>query len=115
MRLTKFLITSIVIFLAGCKMPDHVGFYQPVTMNMKVPDGPVEYQAGWYGGCKSALGTRIFSNAFVYQQNIGAETVNGAYQHDPDFQAGWANGWFACALHTGTFVYYNSMRHGPLE
>ena len=57
-----------------------------------------------------------FANSFVYQdKKRGANMVNGIYHHDKDFQAGWSHGWFSCNLHTGTFVFYNSMRHGPLQ
>lgn len=113
----KYLILAIIsIVLASCRMPDNFGFYQPITMALDVPDGPPEYKAGWHGGCKSALGTRLFANSFVYQKNKGgADLSNGIYQHDPAFQMGWSHGWFACNLHAGTFVSFNSMRHAPLQ
>ncbi len=92
-----------------------MGFNQPITLDVNVPEGPGEYKAGWHNGCRSALGTGIFGNSFIYDREGGASFANGVYQHDRNYQAGWAQGWFSCNLHTGTFVGYNSMRHGPLE
>ncbi len=82
---------------------------------MKAPDGPPEYKAGWYAGCKTALGNEAFTNAWVHQSPNGPEFGSGVYQHDPMFQTGWGQGWFACVLHIGQFVNFNSMKHGPLE
>ena len=97
-------------------MPTHTGFNQPITLDVRVPEGPPEYKAGWHGGCRSAMGTRSFANSFIYEDKKGGASLsNGIYQHDPVFQSGWAEGWFSCNLHIGTFVNYTSMRHGPLE
>lgn len=117
LRLAVILLLNItLLFNSSCRMPDSFGFYQPITLGLDVPDGPKEYQAGWHAGCSSAMGSRIFANGFVYQDNKGgANVVNGIYHHDKDFQAGWSHGWFSCNLHTGTFVFYNAMRHGPLQ
>ncbi len=85
-------------------------------MSLAVPDGPAEYKAGWYGGCKSGLANKAFANAFVYQENKGPEFVNGIYQHDPAYQTGWGQGWFACVMHAAYFVGNPGVYgHGPLE
>jgi hypothetical protein len=116
-KFTVILLLNItLLFSSSCRMPDSFGFYQPITLGLDVPDGPKEYQAGWHSGCSSAMGSRLFANSFVYQdKKRGANMVNGIYHHDKDFQAGWSHGWFSCNLHTGTFVFNNSMRHGPLQ
>ena len=96
-------------------MPESLGFYQPITMSLAVPDGPAEYKAGWYAGCKTALSVKAYANAFVYGKGKGPEFGSGVYQHDPVYQTGWGQGWFACVLHVGDFVAFHSLRHGPLE
>lgn len=96
-------------------MPDSFGFYQPITMRLAVPDGPPEYKAGWHSGCKSALANEGFLNSWVYQEGKGPEFASGVYHHDPAFQTGWGQGWFACWLHVDDFMKFGSMRHGPLE
>lgn len=84
-------------------------------MQLTVPDGPPEYKAGWYAGCKASLGQKTFSNSWIYQEKAGASFGVGVYQHDPNYQTAWGQGWFCCVLHAGTFVTFNSMRHGPLQ
>lgn len=88
-----------------------MGFYEPITLNMELPPGPPEYQAGWRAGCRTGLASKGFANAFVYNQDYG----NGIYQHEPNFQKGWGNGLFSCAIHAGRFVDYHAMQHGPLQ
>lgn len=107
-----------LLMLTACRMPDSFGFYQPITMSLAVPDGPPEYKAGWYGGCKTGMGARAnsaFANATVYQEGKGPEFVSGVYQHDPAYQTGWGQGWFACSIHNSVFVSSHSMMHGPLQ
>lgn len=84
-------------------------------MKMKVPDGPPEYKAGWHGGCTSGLAIKSFSNSFVYLDPKGPDFKNGIYQHDPMFQTGWGQGWFACVIFAGTYTNYNSMKFSPLD
>jgi hypothetical protein len=112
----KILTTFLLISLAACRLPDSFGFYQPITMRLKTPDGPPAYKAGWYGGCKSGLAVRGFANSVVYQEGKGPEFVNGIYMHDPDYQTGWGQGWFICTMHSGYFAgsagFYG---YGPLE
>ena len=98
----------IFIFLGGCK---NFGFYQPMTLDLQMPDGPPEFRAGWRSGCRSALATKTFSNSFVYGNDYG----NGIYQHDPAYAKGWGRGWFGCILHTANFVNAPSMRYFPLD
>jgi len=111
------LILTIMLFLSSCRMPESFGFYQPITMNLAVPDGPPEYKAGWYSGCRTALANKAFANAFVYQDGKGPDFGNGIDQHDPGYQTGWSQGWFACVLHIGQFVddKFRAFAKGPLE
>ena len=108
-----------MLFLNSCRMPESFGFYQPITMNLAVPDGPPGFKAGWHSGCKTALANKVFANAFVYQDGKGPDFGNGVYQHDPDYQTGWGQGWFACVLHIGQFVgdatKFRAFAKGPLE
>ncbi len=99
-------------------MPDNIGFYQPITMSLAVPDGPAEYKAGWYSGCKSGLAARhssAFANATVYQEGKGPEFASGVYMHDPAYQTGWGQGWFSCSIHGNMFTSLPSMNTYPLQ
>lgn len=96
-------------------MPDNFGFFQPITLSLVVPDGSPEYKAGWYGGCKTSLATGGFLNASIHQTEAGPDFGSGVYQHDPQFQTGWGQGYYACQTHTFGFVNYHSMKHAPLE
>jgi hypothetical protein len=107
------LLTSLI--LSSCRMPETAGFYNPITMNVTVPDGPPEYKAGWYAGCKSGLGVKSFANAWVYQDKAGGTFGSGVYHHDPNFQTGWGQGWFSCSIHSGMFVNEHSTKYGPLQ
>ncbi len=107
-----------LLFMFACRLPESTGFYNPVTLDLKVPDGPAEYKAGWYAGCKSFLANRglgQFNNAFVYGEGHGATFGSGVYQHDPVYQQGWGQAWFACGMHIQNFAGYGAMRDGPLE
>ncbi len=107
------LIFSAIFFSAACVLPDNLGFYQPITLRMTVPDGPPEFKAGWYAGCKSALGAgKQFANSWVYG---GPDFGSGVYQHDPLYQSAWSTAYFNCVTHAANFVDYNSMLKGPLE
>jgi len=112
----KFVI-FIILFtgLSSCRGIDNYGFYQPITMDLKVPDGPPEFKAGWHAGCKSALAYRGFQNSLVYQDDKGANYGSGVYQHDPAFQTGWRTAFFACVTHATYFTSFNSMQHAPLS
>ncbi len=109
------IILSVILGIASCRMPDSFGFYQPITMSLASPDGPAEYKAGWHEGCVSALSLKTFSNAFVYGKGKGPDMGSGVYQHDPIYQTGWGQAWFACSLHASTFTNSSSMAHGPLQ
>ncbi len=97
-----------LIALAACHGE---GFYQPITLDLEIPDGPPEFKAGWRAGCRSALATKGFANSFVYTNDYG----NGTLQHDPAFARAWGRGWFGCILHTANFVGSPSMRYMPLD
>ncbi len=118
----KLLAISQIVLLTllcfSCRLPDNFGFYQPITLNLAIPDGPPEYKAGWYSGCKSGLGARgvgAFANAEVYLESDGPSLGNGVYQHDPAFQTGWGQGWFACVIHANTFTGIQSTKFSPLQ
>lgn len=104
------MILLIVTTINSCRLR---GFYEPITLNLQVPDGPPEYKAGWRAGCRTALGAaRNFPNAAIaYNADMG----NGIYQHDSIFIGAWGHGWFACVIHANTFVAMPAMQYGPLE
>jgi hypothetical protein len=89
----------------------NMGFFQPITLNMEVPEGPVEYRAGWYSGCRSALANSSFANAWVYKKDGGPDLGDPQYQGKPFFHKGWGQGWFSCILHVGTFTSRPSFQH----
>lgn len=108
------LVTLLVTF--SCRLPTNFGFYQPITLDMAVPDGPPEYKAGWHGGCRTALGTsKYFANGVVYEDEDGTDFGSGVYQHDKIYQSAWGHGFFACNIHSAVFVEYRAMRTMPLQ
>jgi hypothetical protein len=87
-------------------------FYQPAGLNLDVPDGPPEYKAGWYDGCRSGLSEKKhFANAFVYDRTFGS----GIYQHDPVYQSAWSYGFLSCNTGAGLFVNRNWFAGAPAE
>lgn len=111
-------IIIIATLTTSCRHIEGSSFYNMATLDMRVPDGPEEFQAGWHAGCRSGLANRDFANGAVYRESNGAPTMgNGIYQDDPVFQTGWANGWFACIIHMKTFMNgsLTTMAHGPLQ
>jgi hypothetical protein len=112
---TTLSLILIVNFTISCKSFDNLGFYQPMTFDLTVPDGTPEFKAGWYAGCRSALGVGKFTNAWVYQGKNGANFGSGIYQHDPMFQTGYSQAWFICAAGAGDFVFMHSTKNAPLE
>ena len=105
-KLTALLLFSSSLFLVGCG-----GFYKPFTMDMRVPDGPPEFQAGWHDGCSSALAQTGFQNA----KNSFALTMgSGIYQHDPIYQLAYGKAVYSCASQVGDFSAF-PMFQGPLE
>jgi len=112
------LIILTIFLLTSCRQIKGDAFYNMATLDMRVPDGPEEYQAGWHAGCRSALSNRDFANGAVYREANGAPTMgSGIYQHSSIFQGGWANGWFACIIHMKTYMNgsLRSLAHGPLQ
>ncbi len=108
----NFLIILFIVTVSACRMPDNFGFFQPITMSLEVPDGPPEYKAGWYAGCKSGLSSSYFTNSWIYGANYGSEigpdVGTGTYQHDSAFQTGFGQGIFACYTHAIGFVDFGS-------
>jgi len=105
---------SFCLFAVSCRMPESSGFYSPITMSMKVPDGPPEFQAGWYAGCKSGNANQAFANSFVFQGKNGPDYGSGVYQHDPYFQIGWRTGFTACVTHIGSFMSEKYSGNAPM-
>ncbi|MFM7621075.1 MAG: hypothetical protein ACKO47_05670 [Alphaproteobacteria bacterium] len=101
--------------LSSCRVMESFGFYQPIGMNMKIPDGPPEFKAGWHDGCQTALGMRYFLNSYVYQGQRTANFGSGVHQHDPIYNSAWSNAFFSCVTYSATFTNFNSMKFGPLE
>ena len=111
-KLTKILTILFLSLACSCNPFDHIGFNQPLTIRMTVPDGPPEFKAAWYAGCKSALASsKTFSNTFIYDYEFGS----GVYQHDPVYQTVWAQAYFNCSAHAKTFMDYHPFVRGPLE
>ncbi len=110
-----YILFVFLLTLCSCHLPDNMGFYQPITLKMTIPDGPPEYKAGWHAGCKTAMGAKVFANAFVHQDEKGGTFGSGIYQHDPLFQAAWSHAWFSCITHTNSFVNNHSMKRAPLS
>ena len=108
-------ILILAFFTSSCRKTDSLGFNQPILLELDVPDGPPEYKAGWYAGCKSAVAVRAFANSWVYQQGKGPEFGSGVYNHDPAYQTGWGQAWCACVTSIGTFTTYHPMERYPLS
>ncbi len=94
---------------------NNMGFFQPMTIDLEVPDGPIEYRAGWYAGCKSGLANGGFANAVVYKKNGGPDFGDPRFHKDPAFHKGWGQGWFACVIHVGTFTNRPAFQHSLLQ
>ena len=114
-NISILILTFLAFALSACVMPNHSGFYNPVSLSMEVPDGPPEYKAGWHAGCKTGSALKSFANNAVFQKNGGPDFGSGVYAHDPVYQTGWGQGWFACSIYIGNFVANHSMRFSPLD
>ena len=115
-KIIKILSVNIIfIMLLSCNA-NNKGFHQPMTLDLKVPEGPIEYRAGWHDGCKSALAvSNQFLNSWVYKRKGGPDFGSGSFQALPGYQKGWSQGMFSCILHTYTFVQYRSFKDSPLQ
>ncbi len=112
--ISKTLILLSLFLVASCFENGHFkGFYEPAEISITVPNGPPEYRAGWYAGCRSGLSMKHHANSFVYNVNFG----NGVYTQMPAFQSGWGQGWFACVTTAAgaSPSYSGSYGFGPLE
>lgn len=100
----KFLLIAALLFLvSSCRLPTNFGFYQPITMDLNVPDGTTEFKAGWYDGCKSGLAGGTFVNGAVYRSKAGP-TYSAIYQHSGDYKDGFGAAYWACNGHAYHFV-----------
>ncbi len=105
------LLLVFVLLLSACRSN---GFYQPYTTDLKLPDGPPEYKAGWRAGCRTGLsaGSPFFTNSFVYPS---ADYGDGAYHNSPLFVAGWLDSTFVCFESQSTWGGVKDLFEGPLE
>ncbi len=110
----KICLTAALLILSSCRMPTNFGFYQPITMDMNVPDGPPEFKAGWRDGCRSGLANGNFLNSDVYLTEEGA-SFSPVYTHDGQYRSAWGNAYWVCITYGSTFVSSNSMQFGPLK
>ena len=110
-----FTLIFLTILASGCYFPDHSGFYMPITLSSTVPDGPPEYKAGWYAGCKTGSSVKSFTNGGALQTKNGPDFGSGVYTHDPVYQTGWGQGYTVCTNYVGEFVGRNSMQFHPLQ
>lgn len=103
-----FCIMPIFFVTLSCELK---GFSEPYTMDTSIPDGTVEYKAGWRAGCRSAISAaKAYTQGWIYDADHGT----GAYQHHPDFYAGWSNAWFTCVIHAATFTGRPNTQGAPL-
>jgi len=110
----KFLLSAaILIMISSCRMPTNFGFYQPITMDMNVPDGPPEFKAGWRDGCRSGLSNGSFLNSSVYLTKEGP-SFSSVYTHDDRYRSAWSNAYYTCMSYGSSFV-AGSMIHAPLK
>lgn len=105
----------LTLFVTSCVASDHSGFYNPITLSTVVPDGPPEYKAGWYAGCKTGSSMKSFANNWVMQKPNGPDFGSGVYAHDPIYQTGWGQGYNVCVNYIAEFVNRPAMQHQPLE
>jgi hypothetical protein len=110
----KIYLTAALLILFSCRMPTNFGFYQPITMDMNVPDGPPEFKAGWRDGCRSGLANGSFLNSSVYLTEKGA-SFSSIYRDDAKYRSAWGNAYWVCMTYGSTFVGSNSMQLAPLS
>jgi hypothetical protein len=115
MLIKKILKILLILFFSlpfSCRLPDHLGFYQPITLPTTIPDGPPEFKAGWHAGCRTGLmSNKAFANSFVADLDYGS----GVYQHDPVYQTAFSNAFFTCYVHGWSFTETDLMDRAPLQ
>ena len=100
----KFLFLGLLLLLSACRQDGNWGFFQPPGLNIYVPEGPPEFKAGWYAGCRSALSQNTFYNASIfYKEKGGANFGSGIYQNHPVYQSAWSIGYNNCQIYVATF------------
>lgn len=107
----EILFFLILLSINGCSFLTEVipfgryRFTKPYTLDLQVPDGPPEFQAGWHDGCQSALSNSAFLNARMFSSvNAGS----GIYQHDPVYQMAYGKAVFSCSVQAANFVHQPS-------
>ena len=86
-------------------------FHHPWIMDLDVPDGPREFKAGWWDGCRSALSVKKTANSMPYNVTFG----NGIWQHDSVYQSAWATAFTSCTARAGNFAYMHPFMYAPLD
>lgn len=96
----------LLILISSCN-----AFYHPVFLDLDVPDGPPEFQAGWRDGCRSALASGRTTNSGVYDVTFGS----GIYQHDKVYQSGWEAAFSSCVITAGKTVQTGIFTRAPFD
>jgi hypothetical protein len=104
-KLIYLLLTSFLLFSCNRFAPFHHG-----PINIDVPDGPPQFKAGYYDGCRSALSIRKMKNA----ASVYSVKSNGIYTDDEVYQSAWGNGWFTCYISSGTWTKFHPFSNSPL-
>ncbi len=100
----KYLIILLLLFFCQCHQEGNWGFFQPPGLNIYVPEGPPEFKAGWYAGCRSSLSQNAFYNASIfYKEKRTANFGSGIYQNNSTYQNAWGNGYLNCQTYIATF------------
>ncbi|MBU6141342.1 MAG: hypothetical protein KGP29_07330 [Proteobacteria bacterium] len=110
----KFFFFTTLILLSSCRFPTNFGFYQPLTLDTNVPDGPPEFKAGWRDGCRSGMANGTFLNSAVYLTKSGP-SFSPVYTHDPQYRSGWSTGYWICGTYSSSFVSMSPMQRAPLD
>lgn len=103
----KVLLFTILSLISNCGFVAEVipfgryKFTKPYTLEWQVPDGPPEFQAGWYDGCRAGLSNSSFLNVRMFAP---VSAGSGIYQHDPLYQMAYGRALFSCAIQAGNFV-----------
>ena len=56
----------LALFVFNCKINE------PSFVETSVPKGPMDYQLGWYDGCRSGFATHQDSSTSIYNASFGS-------------------------------------------
>lgn len=80
-------------------------------MPVEVPDGPPEFKAGWYDGCRTGLATKKNPNSSIYEASFGS----GIYQHDKVYQGAWSSAFYTCYVTGNRATSSNIFSNSPAD